>query len=331
MNQSLGGRTTVSESTDLYRTLLLVRRTEEEIVKLYPQNLMRTPMHMSMGQEFVPVGVCAALHGQADVFTSYRTHAPFLAQTRDTDRLFAELHGRIDGTAEGKSGSMHLAAPDMGVMLSSGVVATQIPAAVGAAFANLRLGTQRTAVVFFGDGAVDTGVFWESVNVAALFNLPVLFVCEDNGFAVDTPRSARQTVVSIVDTARSFGCDSYEDDSSDVESVYELTKVAVDKAKRDRRPALLNIKCCRYLEHVGIGDDWHWGYRDKAQVQRDWIDRDAVAVQRKRLLALGLVASELQKIESEIDDQVAASAKRAVNSAVPTADRLHAGVFHEKA
>ena len=330
MNQPKGRQTTVSESVDLYRTLLLVRRTEEAIVKLYPQNLMRTPMHMSMGQEFVPVGVCAALHGQADVFTSYRTHAPFLAQTRDTDALFAELHGRVDGTAEGKSGSMHLAAPDMGVMLSSGVVATQIPAAVGAAFANLRLGTQRTAVAFMGDGAVDTGVFWESVNAAALFKLPVLFVCEDNGFAVDTPRSARQAVVSLVDTVRSFGCDSYRDDSSDVECVYELTKLAVDKARRDRRPALLEIKCCRYLEHVGIGDDWHWGYRDKDQVQRDWIDRDAVVVQRKRLLSHGLAVSELQKIESEIDDQVAASAKRAVNSAVPAADRLYAGVFHEK-
>ncbi len=287
-------------------------------------------MHMSMGQEFVPVGVCEALRGRSDIFTSYRTHAPFLAQTLDTDRFFAELHGRVGGTAEGKSGSMHLAAPDMGMMLSSGVVATQIPAAVGAAFANVRLGTQRTAVVFFGDGAVDTGVFWESVNVAALFKLPVLFVCEDNGFAVDTPRSARQVVNSLVDAVRSFGCDSYQDDSSDVESVYELAKTAVDKAWKDRRPALLDIKCCRYLEHVGVGDDWHWGYRDKAQVQRDWIDRDAVVLQRKRLLSLGLGELELQKIETEIEDQVLMSAKRAVGAASPAADRLHLGVFHEK-
>ena len=172
----------------LFKSLYLARRSEEYIVKHYPENLMRTPMHMSMGQEFVCVGVCSALEGKADVFASYRSHAAFLAQTHDTDRFFSELYGRTSGTGEGKGGSMHLAAPDQGHILSSGVVATQIPVAVGAAFANRQLGTGRTAVVFFGDGACDAGVFWESVNAASLFRLPVLFVCEDNGYAVDTPR-----------------------------------------------------------------------------------------------------------------------------------------------
>ena len=137
----------------LFKSLFLARRSEEYIVKHYPENLMRTPMHMSMGQEFVCVGVCAALEGKADVFASYRSHAAFLAQTHDTDRFFSELYGRTSGTGEGKGGSMHLAAPDQGHILSSGVVATQIPVAVGAAFANRQLGTGRTAVVFFGDGA----------------------------------------------------------------------------------------------------------------------------------------------------------------------------------
>ena len=127
-------------AVQLFKSLFLARRSEEYIVKHYPENQMRTPMHMSMGQEFVPVGVCAALDGKADVFASYRSHAAFLAQTHDTDRFFSELYGRTSGTGEGKGGSMHLAAPDQGHMLSSGVVATQIPVAVGAAFANLRLG-----------------------------------------------------------------------------------------------------------------------------------------------------------------------------------------------
>src|SRR3990167_9213033 len=140
----------------LFRSLFLARRSEEYIVKHYPVNRMRTPMHMSMGQEFVSVGVCQALEGKADVFASYRSHAAFLAQTHDTDRFFSELYGRTSGTGEGKGGSMHLAAPDQGHMLSSGVVATQIPVAVGAAFANLRLDTGRMAVAFFGDGAVTT-------------------------------------------------------------------------------------------------------------------------------------------------------------------------------
>lgn len=315
----------------LFKSLFLARRSEEYIVKHYPENHMRTPMHMSMGQEFVCVGVCAALEGKADVFASYRSHAAFLAQTHDTDRFFSELYGRTSGTGEGKGGSMHLAAPDQGHILSSGVVATQIPVAVGAAFANRQLGTGRTAVAFFGDGAADAGVFWESVNAAALFKLPVLFVCEDNGYAVDTPREARQMARSLAEAVKPFGADAYEDDSGDVESVYLLTRKAAAKAHRDRRPAFLNIKCCRYLEHVGTGTDWNWGYRDQATVEREWIDRDAVKMQRARLAAHQLSENEIAAMEDEIDKSIQASVKRAADAPIPAPDRLHAGVFHEKA
>jgi pyruvate dehydrogenase E1 component alpha subunit len=315
----------------LFKSLFLARRSEEYIVKHYPENRMRTPMHMSMGQEFVPVGVCAALGGTADVFASYRSHAAFLAQTHDTDRFFSELFGRTSGTGEGKGGSMHLAAPDQGHILSSGVVATQIPVAVGAAFANRQLRTGRTAVVFFGDGAADAGAFWESINAAALFRLPVMFVCEDNGYAVDTPREARQVAGSLCEAVRPFGADTYEDDSGDVESVYSLTRFAVEKAHRERRPAFLNIKCCRYLEHVGIGTDWNWGYRDQATVQREWIDRDAVKMQRARLAGHQVSESAIAAMEEEIDRAIRRSVKRAAEAPIPAPDRLHAGVFHEKA
>jgi TPP-dependent pyruvate/acetoin dehydrogenase alpha subunit len=315
----------------LFRSLFLARRSEEYIVKHYPENHMRTPMHMSMGQEFVSVGVCQALEGKADVFASYRSHAAFLAQTHDTDRFFSELYGRTSGTGEGKGGSMHLAAPDQGHMLSSGVVATQIPVAVGAAFANVRLDTGRMAVAFFGDGAVDAGVFWESINSAALFRLPVLFVCEDNGYAVDTPRDARQMARSLAEAVRPFGCDSYEDDTGDVESVYRLTRVAAEKARHQRRPAFLNIKCCRYLEHVGIGEDWNWGYRDKTTNQREWIDRDALVVQRRRLGEHGISESDIVTIEQEIDLSVRMSVERAGLAPIPAPERLYAGVFYEKA
>ncbi len=318
-------------SIALYKSLLLARRSEEYIVKHYPENLMRTPMHMSMGQEFVSVGVCSALEGKADVFASYRSHAAFLAQTHDTDRFFAELYGRTSGTGEGKGGSMHLAAPDRGHLLSSGVVATQIPVAVGAAFANLRQRTGRIAVAFFGDGATDAGVFWESINAASLFRLPVLFVCEDNGFAVDTPIAARRMFDKLTSVVGPFGCDVYENDTGDVESVYLLARRAVKVAVRESRPALLNIACCRFLEHVGIGEDWHWGYRDKDQTVREWISRDAVKVQRKRLLAHGLSESEVAAIDAEIEEVVRRSRERAAAAPIPGPERLYAGVFHAKA
>ena len=210
-------------------------------------------------------------------------------------------------------------------------MATQIPIAVGAAFANLRLATGRTAVAFFGDGAADAGVFWESLNSAALFRLPMLFVCEDNGYAVDTPRAARQVPSSLAEAVKPFGCDSYEDDSGDVESVYSLARGAAEKAARDRRPAFLDIKCCRYLEHVGIGTDWNWGYRDQATVERDWIARDAVKVQRARLAHHQIGESAIAAMEREIDETIQVSVKRAAEAPIPEPARLHAGVFHAKA
>ena len=170
-----------------------------------------------------------------------------------------------------------------------------------------------------------------SLNSAAMFRLPMLFVCEDNGYAVDTPRAARQVAASLVEAVKPFGCDTYEDESGDVESVYALTREAVTKARRDRRPAFLNVKCCRYLEHVGIGTDWNWGYRDQATVERDWIARDALKVQRARLASHQVGESAIAAMEQEIESAIQASVQLASQAPIPAPDRLLAGVFHAKA
>lgn len=183
-------------SLELYRTLFFCRRSEELIIKYYPENEMRTPMHMSMGQEAIAVGVCAALGPEAQILTSYRSHASFLAKTRDSDIFFGELFGKISGTAAGKGGSMHLVHQEKGFLGSSGIVGSGIPVALGAAFANRRLKKERNVGVFFGDGALDEGVFWESLNVACLMKIPVLFVCEDNGLAVHTSTKKRRGFLS---------------------------------------------------------------------------------------------------------------------------------------
>ena len=271
----------------------------------------------------------SALNGQANVFGSYRSHAAFLAQTGNTDLFFAELYGRITGSGEGKGGSMHLTSPEEGFLLSSGIVATQIPIAVGSAFANKRLNTGKTSVVFFGDGATDSGAFWESLNIAALYNLPMLFVCEDNEWAVDTKRADRQNLFNFLDAIRARDIDAYEDQSGDVESVYALTTDVMLTAKAKSQPVLISIKCCRYLEHVGIGTDWHWGYRDKDSVERDWISRDAVKTQRTRLLN-SLTDDEIIEIENSIDNSIQQSVKKAEDSIIPSRDRLYTGVFYEK-
>jgi acetoin:2,6-dichlorophenolindophenol oxidoreductase subunit alpha len=316
-------------SLELYKVLFFARRCEEYIIKHYSEDLMRTPMHMSFGQEFIPVGVCRALEGSGDVFSSYRSHAAFLAQTLDSDLFFGELYGRITGTADGKGGSMHLSATGKGHLLASGIVASTIPVAVGTAFANKRLKTGRTAVVFFGDGAVDEGGFWESVNAASVFHLPVFFVCEDNGWAVHTPPSAHQGYSSLADIGKLFDCYFFADDSNDVERVYAITREAVAKVAEEPRPVLMHIKCCRYLEHVGIFEDWNLGYRGEAE-RRTWQDRDSLRMQRARLMQQGHSDVAIDEIEREIDERVRRSVESAAQSPVPSPDRLHHGVFHEK-
>jgi len=319
---------TTEKSLELYETLFFVRRCEEYIIKHYPEDQMRTPMHMSFGQEAIPVGVCRALEDNSDTFASYRSHATFLAQTLDSDSFFGELYGRMSGPAEGKGGSMHLSLPAKGHLLSSGVVASPIPVGVGTAFANRQLATGRATAIFFGDGAVEEGGFWESLNAAAVFDLPVLFVCEDNNWAVHTPKDERHGFTSLRDAAALFDCHFYEDDSNDVEHVFTLTRRAVADAARRPRPVLMHLRCCRYLEHVGIDEDWDHGYRQTSE-RSEWQAKDCLKIQRDRLLKKGLTAEELEDTEAAINDGIAQSVARARQSPPPSPDRLHHGVFHE--
>src|SRR5262245_49748814 len=167
-----------------YERVYLVRRAEEAIREHYAEDEMKTPVHLSIGQEAVAVGVCEALAPEDRVFGTYRSHALYLARTGDTDGFFGELYGRTTGVARGKAGSMHMAAPDRGLIATSAVVASTIPLAVGAALALRQLRQPGRAVAFFGDGALGEGVFWESLNYACAARLPVVFVCEDNGLAI---------------------------------------------------------------------------------------------------------------------------------------------------
>src|SRR3990167_7920577 len=165
----------MSLSVELYKKLYLIRQAENAILKYYPENDMTTPMHMSIGQEAVSVGVCQAMAPQDQVMGSYRSHALFLAKTGDTDQFFAEMYGRETSPMDGKAGSMHMSDPESGMLASSAIVSSTIPIILGVAYANKMKKNGLMAAVFFGDGATDEGVFWESVNVAALKKLPVIF------------------------------------------------------------------------------------------------------------------------------------------------------------
>jgi TPP-dependent pyruvate/acetoin dehydrogenase alpha subunit len=288
---------------ELYKKLYLVRRSEEKIIERYPEDEMKTPMHMSMGEEAIAVGVYYALNKEDQVFGTYRSHAIYLAKTEKIDDFFAEMYGKDTALLKGKGGSMHMCAPDFGFMGTSAIVASIIPVAVGAAFANKQKRTDRLTVVFLGDGALDEGAFWESLNVACLMKLPIIFVCEDNGLAVHTSTSKRQGYSSITDIVSNFNCNVFKENTTDTEVIYELTLEAIKSIKTTQMPCFMHLRYYRYLEHVGINEDFDIGYRSRKEFE-EWYEKDPVKLQREKILKYGVREEEIVRIERAIDNQI---------------------------
>lgn len=285
---------------DLYRSLYLIRCTEQKICEHYSEDEMKSPMHMSMGGEAISAGVCAALHQSDQVFSSYRSHAAYLAKTRNVDNFFAEMYGKETALLRGKGGSMHLCDPDLGFMGTSAIVASIIPVAVGASYANKVKGNGKVTVVFFGDGATEEGVFLESVNAASVMQLPVLFVCEDNELAVHTYKNCRQGHDSITDVVSHYNCDTESCSTTDVEEIYDLTRGIVQSVRERNRPGFLHLNYYRYLEHVGIDEDFDAGYRPKKESEV-WKKKDPVKLQRDKLLSLYGREEEILDSERETE------------------------------
>lgn len=285
----------------LFREALRIRLVEERIIDLYPSDFIQSPVHLSIGQEAVAVGVCAALQPQDWVFSTYRSHAFYLAKGGDMKSMFAELSGRIDGGAKGKAGSMHLTAPEVGFMGSSAVVGSTHPHAVGAAFAAKFKGEQRIQVVVFGDGATEQGVYHESLNLAALKKLPVLFLCENNGYAVHSKIVDRQSY-GILDHARAYGIPvTHITAGHDFQAVLDGITPIVEAIRSQSGPHFVMIDTYRYKEHVGPGDDFNAGYRSADELKA-WQAKDPLIVDT------AMVERMSAEIAAEIDEAVAFAA-----------------------
>jgi TPP-dependent pyruvate/acetoin dehydrogenase alpha subunit len=298
----------------LYETLR-IRLVELRIIQLYPSDCIQSPVHLSIGQEAVAAGACAALRPDDLVFGTYRSHAFYLAKGGDLRQMMAELYGKATGCCGGKAGSMHLAAPEVGLMGSSAIVASTIPHAVGAALAARRRGSDQIVVAVFGDGATEEGVYHESLNFAALHELPVLFLCENNGLAVHSRIQARQAY-DLLDHADTYGIPARRcPRGNDPRAVYDAVAAAVARVRAERRPLLLVVDTYRQMEHVGIGDDHQVGYRSSAEAE-PWRRTDPLVTQTD------LVARFTPDILREIEDAVAF----AEESPWPGADALLADV-----
>ena len=310
----------------LYKKVYLIRKAEEKIREHYYEDEMKTPMHMSMGEEAIAVGVCRALKAEDQIFGTYRSHAIYLAKTGDIDNFFAEMYGKDTSLQKGKGGSMHLCAPESGFMGTSAIVGSIIPVAVGAAFANKQKNNGKLVAVFFGDGATDEGIFWESLNVACLMKLPLLFVCEDNGLAVHTPTSKRHGYTSITDIVSKFDCNVFKENTTDAEAIYELTGKAIKLTRTTQMPCFMHLRYYRYLEHVGVNEDFDAGYRSREEFE-EWLKLDPINLQRKKLLEHGIKEEEIMKIEREIDNQIENSIRLAKKAPFASPDELFKEVY----
>jgi len=314
------------EALSLYRKLWLARQAESSIRREYSKDEMKTPVHLGIGQEAIPVGVCHALPPGSKLFGTYRNHALYLAWTGDTDGFFGELYGRVTGPGKGKAGSMHIALPEKGLMATSAVVGTTIPVAVGMALAHQYQKRKDWVAVFFGDGAVEEGVFWESMNFACLHRLRILFVCEDNGLAIHTATAQRQGFRSISEILAGFRCQVMEGDGSDLVGVVERTRQLMRKMEEEGQPGFLHLSYFRFLEHVGPLEDFDKGYRRRPTAEE--MERlDPVNHYEKWLLRQGVRAEELSVVQEEVRRQVDLSIQAAQAAPFPGPDELHTDLF----
>ncbi|MBM3734994.1 MAG: dehydrogenase [Acidobacteria bacterium] len=308
------------ESTFIYRTMRLIRESEEQLARCYARGLIHGACHTYVGQEAVATGVCAHLRPDDAVFSTHRGHGHALAKGLPAAELFAELFGRATGCSRGRGGSMHLFAPETGLMGTSGIVGPCILQAAGAGYAFQLARTDQVAAAFFGDGAVNNGAFHEGLNLAGIWRLPVLFVCENNQFATEVPFTYAAANPDVAARARSYGMAGVQVDGNDVRAVSLAAKAAVERARAGEGPTLIECLTYRTRPHSeGMGD---YTYRTREEVSA-W--RERCPIQRFRATIEDPAA--LDALDGEVAAEVAAASKSAEEAAWPVAADAAAYVY----
>ena len=312
----------------LFQCMKRIRFLEETIANRYSEQKMRCPTHLSIGQEAVAAGVCLALNRDDQVFGTHRSHAHYIAKGGNIKAMIAEIYGKATGCSSGKGGSMHLVDLSVGFMGSTAIVGGTIPVGVGAALANRLHQNSRACCVFFGDAAVEEGVFHESVNFAVLRKLPVLFVCENNLYSVYSPLKVRQPEGrEIWKLAAAYDMRSAHGDGNDVLEVFVKTKTALEHIHRGDGPYFLEFSTYRWREHCGPDFDNELGYRMEKEYL-SWKERDAIVLLEAQLLAKDAISQTgIQDMEKAIKTQVDEAFDFAENSPFPHSEETFTSLF----
>lgn len=298
---------TVEKLKSMYYTIVKIRRFEEKLIKLYPSQELKTPVHLCIGEEAIATGVCANLKKEDYIFSTHRSHGHCIAKGSNIKHFMAEMYGKITGCSKGKGGSMHLVDPENGNFGSSAIVGGSIPLAVGAALASMMRKDGKVSVAFFGDGAVDEGVFHESLNFASLKKLPVVFICENNFYATNSPASARQAF-KIYKLAKGYNIQGRLIDGNDLLDVYTESKEAIEIARNEGGPTLLECTTYRWKAHVGPNCDYETGCRPKEELYQ-WMKKCPVKdyenlLLNRKIISKSYIIDIINLIDKELDDAV---------------------------
>ena len=309
----------------LYTTMATIRNFEERGIPETGQRAMSGSVHSSAGQEAVPTGVCAHLSDEDYIGSTHRGHGHCIAKGVDPRRMMAELFGRSTGTNKGKGGSMHIADMSKGMLGTNGVVGASIPLAVGAGLTSKLKDLKRVAVAFFGDGAANQGVLHESMNLASVWKLPVIFCCENNGYAQSTPVEYALSTANVSDRAAGYDMPGITVDGMDVFAVYDAAGQAVERARNGEGPTLLECRTYRFYGHTVF--DNPLTYRTKEE-EDHWRARDPLKLFRENVLPLGdITLEELDQIDQEAANLMEEAIKLADAGPLPETDKIYEDVY----
>ena len=304
---------------EMLKRMILIRAFEEKAEELFMRNLVHGTMHLSVGEEAVAVGSIFALNREDYITSTHRGHGHMIAKGGDIKKMFAEFLGKDTGYCHGRGGSMHIADFSLNNIGATGIVGAGIPIATGAAFAIKYMRRKEIVLCFFGDGAANEGTFYESLNMASIWNLPIIFMCENNMYAMSSPVSKFIPTPNISDRAKSFSIPGVTVDGMDVIAVYEVTKEAADRARNGGGPTLIEAKTYRYKGHSKSDKNV---YRTKEEIE-EWKKKDPIVNFIKKLKELGdLNDKTLESIKNDVEKTIEEGVNFALNSKEPSPDTL---------
>ena len=313
---------------EMLRRMMRIRHFEEAVINLVERGEIVGAAHSYIGEEAVAVGACMALRDDDWITGNHRSHGHPIAKGGNVRTAMAELLGKATGICKGKGGSMHLADFSIGILGESGILGSAIPTAVGAALGSMLQGNDRVAVPFFGDGASNEGALHESINLAAVWKLPVIFLCENNQYAVTSSFKKMVAVENIADRAVAYAIPGVLVDGQDVIAMYEAVTVAVARARDGQGPSLIEGRTYRYQDHsLGLGRIVREPYRDEAEVE-EWKLRDPIDIHKARLLEQSIATQEeIDQVENEVKEQIEDAITFARESPYPEPSALFEDMF----